>query len=178
MFVLVGLGNPGSQYDETRHNVGFMLLDDIAAECSSGFTQTRFQAHTLKTRWQGHEVFLVKPHTFMNLSGTSVAQILSYFKIPEKDLIVISDDLDQEFGAVRARFGGGHGGHNGIRDIIDKIPSDKFHRIKIGIGKPEHKAATADWVLHRFDAQELDFLKKDSFPKAKKRILDIIKHQS
>lgn len=178
MFVIVGLGNPGSQYEETRHNVGFMLLDDIASECSSGFTQTRFQAQTLKARWQGHEVFLVKPQTFMNLSGASVSQILSYFKIPEKDLIVISDDLDQEFGAVRARFGGGHGGHNGIRDIIDKIPSDKFHRVKIGIGKPEHKSATADWVLHRFDAQELDFLKKDSFPKAKKRILDIIKHQS
>lgn len=174
MFVLVGLGNPGSQYEQTRHNVGFMLLDSIAAECGAHFNQNRFHAFTEKVRWQNTDVLLVKPQTFMNLSGQSVAQILSYFKIPEEKLIVVSDDLDQSFGAVRCRFGGGHGGHNGIRDIIDKIPSDKFHRVKIGIGKPVHKNATADWVLHRFSNQELQFLEEDSFPKAKQRIHEIM----
>jgi PTH1 family peptidyl-tRNA hydrolase len=177
MYVIVGLGNPGSQYDETRHNVGFMLLDDIASECGSSFTQNRFQAQVLKTTWHDYEIFLMKPQTFMNLSGGSVAQALSYFKIPEKNLIVVSDDLDQDFGAVRSRIGGGHGGHNGIRNILEKIPSDKFHRVKIGIGKPAHKGATVDWVLHRFKAFELKALYEESFPTAKTRILEILKHQ-
>lgn len=176
MFVIVGLGNPGFQYDHTPHNIGFMLLDEIASECSVTITQNRFSALTVKTTWQNHEVFLVKPQTFMNLSGESVAQVLSYFKIPVENLIVVFDDLDQEFGAVRMRFGGGHGGHNGIRSILGKISSDKFHRVKIGIGKPEHKSATASWVLSKFTNEQMNLLLDESFPKAKQRILDILKN--
>ena len=176
MYVIVGLGNPGKQYEETRHNIGFMLIDEIAqeAQVSCAF-QSKFNANLSKTKWFNHDVILVKPQTFMNLSGESVRLILAYFKITEQNLIVISDDLDQPHGAVRVRVGGGHGGHNGIRSLLEHMASDKFCRIKIGIGKPLHKSATADWVLHKFSDEEYLQLKKESFVTAKKRILDFIK---
>jgi PTH1 family peptidyl-tRNA hydrolase len=176
-YVIVGLGNPGKQYEETRHNIGFMLLDEIAQEAKSNFSlQAKFNAMTCKIVWNGVDVILAKPQTFMNLSGESVRQILSYFKIPEKNLIVVFDDLDQAHGSVKMRVGGGHGGHNGIRSILEHTSSDKFCRVKVGIGKPIHKSATSSWVLHRFSTEEDELLKKDSFPTAKSRILDYIRN--
>jgi PTH1 family peptidyl-tRNA hydrolase len=175
VFIIVGLGNPGSNYENTRHNIGFMLVDQIAAESGVFLSQNRFGALTARTRWQGHDVFLIKPQEYMNLSGNSVQQALSFFKIDEEELIVIFDDLDQAPGAVKTRLGGGHGGHNGIRDILDKLSSDKFYRVKIGIGKPEHKGATANWVLGKFTNSETEFLEKESFPLAKTRLLETMK---
>jgi PTH1 family peptidyl-tRNA hydrolase len=178
MYVVVGLGNPGKQYENTRHNVGFMLADEIASESKASFAfQSKFNSFVVKTNWQGCDVALVKPQTYMNLSGAPVRQILSYFKVPEEKLIVVFDDLDQSHGAVKMRLGGGHGGHNGVRSILEHTSSDKFYRVKIGIGKPLHKSATASWVLHPFSDQELDVLNKESFPTAKIRILDIMRHR-
>ena len=175
MFILVGLGNPGHNYENTRHNIGFMLLDQIAAESGVFLSQNRFGALTARAKWQSYDVFLMKPQEYMNLSGSSVQQALSFFKIEEEDLIVIFDDLDQPHGAVKTRLGGGHGGHNGIRDILDKTSSDKFYRVKIGIGKPEHKGATANWVLGKFTSSEMETLEKESFPLAKSRIFETMK---
>jgi PTH1 family peptidyl-tRNA hydrolase len=175
--VIVGLGNPGKQYEGTRHNIGFMLVDEIAQEARASFAfQSKFNAFVVKTTWNNHEVILVKPQTFMNLSGESVRLILSYFKVTEENLIVVFDDLDQEHGAVKMRIGGGHGGHNGIRSILEHTSSDKFCRVKVGIGKPLHKSATANWVLHKFSTEEFNQLKDESFVTAKKRILDYIQH--
>ncbi|BBH52215.1 aminoacyl-tRNA hydrolase [Fluviispira sanaruensis] len=175
MFVIVGLGNPGNQYENTRHNIGFMLIDKIASEAGVFLSQNRFGAQTARAKWEGYDVFLVKPQSYMNLSGDSVQQVLSFFKLSEQELIVVFDDLDQAHGAVKTRLGGGHGGHNGIRDILAKTSEDKFYRVKIGIGKPEHKSATANWVLGKFTQQEINSLEQDSFPLAKSRIVDILR---
>ncbi|WP_161597784.1 aminoacyl-tRNA hydrolase [Fluviispira multicolorata] len=175
MFIIVGLGNPGNQYENTRHNIGFMLIDKIASESGVFLSQNRFGAQTARTTWEGYDVFLVKPQGYMNLSGDSVQQILNFFKISEQNLIVIFDDLDQSQGAVKTRLGGGHGGHNGIRDILAKTGFEKFYRVKIGIGKPEHKSSTANWVLGKFTSQENEYLEKESFPLAKSRIVDILR---
>ncbi len=180
--LIVGLGNPGSQYENTRHNIGFMLLDEIAQEASANWVfQNKFNSFVTKTLWNGHEIVLAKPQTYMNLSGHSVRQILSFYKLKETNLIVIFDDLDQAPGAVRMRVGGGHGGHNGIRSILEQTSSDRFVRIKIGIGKPLHKSATANWVLHKFSNEELNQLNNESFATAKKRLLeslDVIRKSS
>lgn len=178
MFVIVGLGNPGVQYEQTRHNVGFMLLDEIASECGVSLQNTNFSALSAKGTWHQHSVLLLKPQTFMNLSGRSVAAALSFYKVPVQNLICVFDDLDQAFAAVRARTGGGHGGHNGVRDILDKLSSDQFHRVKVGIGKSPFKDNAVNWVLGRFNPSEMTQLYEESFPLAKQRILDIMRQQS
>lgn len=175
MFLLVGLGNPGSQYDRTRHNVGFMLADLIASEAGTSLSQNRFHSHTARANWEGFDLFLMKPQTFMNVSGRAVQEAMAFFKVPPERLVVLCDDLDQEPGAVRTRFGGGHGGHNGLRDILATLGSEAFHRIKIGIGKPEHRSATAQWVLSRFSTHEELELEQNSFKIAKQRLKDILK---
>lgn len=174
MFVLVGLGNPGPQYDKTRHNAGFMLIDSIAEDASISINQSKFKSVFGRGKYQGHDVILVKPQTYINLSGTAVQQFLNFFKVSEQNLIVMFDDLDLTPGVLKTRVGGGHGGHNGMRSILECLPSDKFFRIKVGIGKPTHKNATADWVLHPFSKQELDVLYNETFPLAKERILHIL----
>lgn len=175
MFLFVGLGNPGAQYEDTRHNVGFLLLDAIAREAGTAFSGQKFRSHFARGRWEGHDVALLKPITYMNVSGSAVLEASTFFKVPTEKVIVVFDDLDQAPGAVRARTGGGHGGHNGVRDILARLGDDAFHRVKIGIGKPVHKSATADWVLGRFTAAERERLEKESFPAAKARLLEIIK---
>jgi len=175
MFVLVGLGNPGSQYKTTRHNAGFLLLDSIANDANISITQEKFKSILGRGTFLGQDVLLVKPQTFMNLSGDAVQQVLSYYKIPERQLIVLFDDLDIEQGQVKTRFGGGHGGHNGIRSLLQCLPSDKFYRVKIGIGRPVSKMPTTNWVLNSFSNDEFNLLNQDVFPTAKERIKNIMK---
>ena len=175
MHVVVGLGNPGREYDETRHNVGFMLADLIAREAGSSISQIKFHSLSARVQWQGCDILLLKPQTYMNLSGSPVQEALAFFKVPPANLVVLFDDLDQIPGAVRTRFGGGHGGHNGLRDILAKLGTDQFHRLKIGIGKPEHKSATANWVLSRFNTHESAELEQNSFKVATQRLKEILK---
>ncbi len=175
MFVLVGLGNPGAEYETTRHNAGFLLLDGLASDAGISITQTKFKAFFGKGRLFGQDILLVKPQTYMNLSGQSVQQILAYFKVPVENLVVLFDDLDVAAGLLKTRVGGGHGGHNGIRSILECLGSDKFYRIKIGIGKPVHKSATSQWVLNSFTPSELQTLQNEVFPLAKERIQNIMK---
>lgn len=177
MLLVVGLGNPGREYEGTRHNVGFLFIDDIASEAGAGPQQNRFQSVVQKGRLNGNDIVFLKPQTFMNLSGTAVLECMQFFKITAQDIIVVFDDLDQEFGAVRTRFGGGHGGHNGVRDILARTGTDQFHRVKIGIGRPKHKSAVTGWVLGKLTSAEIDILHV-SFATAKERVLSIIHQQS
>jgi PTH1 family peptidyl-tRNA hydrolase len=177
MFLIVGLGNPGREYENTRHNVGFLFVDYFAPEIASGPEQVRFQGIVQKGRWNNHDVILLKPQTFMNLSGASVLECMQFFKIPVENLIVVFDDLDQEFGAVRTRVGGGHGGHNGVRDILARVTSDQFHRIKLGIGRPNHKSAVTAWVLGKLTPSESDTLNA-SFGVACERLLSILNQRA
>ncbi len=149
--LVVGLGNPGPQYEETRHNVGFWFVDDIArAQGSSWTSESRFQS--LMAKAQAGQIWLAKPQTFMNASGAAVGAIARFYRLEPRDILVVHDELDLMPGDVRIKQGGGHGGHNGVRDIATELASPDFWRLRIGIGHPRTlslQQAVADFVLHR-----------------------------
>ena len=145
--VIIGLGNPGAEYLRTRHNVGFWFLDALAAEQRAGFRSTRrFFGETAKVRVAGEDVLLVKPETFVNRSGQAARAVLDFFKHAPEEVLVVHDDLDLPAGTVRVKRGGGHGGHNGLRDIIRHI-GDGFARLRFGIGHPGGRPEVIDYVL-------------------------------
>ena len=151
MKLIVGLGNPGNKYTMTRHNLGFMLLDKFAADASPN--KKKFKAlYTEITRY-GKKIILLKPQTFMNSSGEAVRAAMDFYKISALDLLILSDDLDQNFGAVRFREKGSSGGHNGLKSIIEQIGHENFARVKMGIGKSDNMQ-TQDYVLGKFSAEE------------------------
>jgi PTH1 family peptidyl-tRNA hydrolase len=149
MWIIAGLGNPGTRYDGTRHNIGFELIDALGRENGAMGYQNNFHADTDKIRLSGETVLLLKPTTFMNLSGKSVQAAATFFKVKPENILVIHDDLDVPLGVMRVKKGGGHGGHNGLRDISAKIGND-YGRIRMGIGRPQYKGAEADFVLSRY----------------------------
>jgi PTH1 family peptidyl-tRNA hydrolase len=158
MFLIVGLGNPGKQYEGTRHNVGFMALDVLAEELNTGITKVKFKGLLGETFFQGDKIFLLKPHTYMNLSGQSVLDAVNFYKIPPEKLLVIYDDMDLPVGSLRIRPGGGTGGHKGMESIIYLLGTDQFPRIRVGIGKPDEHRDTTDHVLGKVygeDAQKI-----------------------
>lgn len=154
MYIIAGLGNPGEKYLYTRHNVGFLVIDEIAKNLStSNINNSNFQAIVLKSQNQ----LLVKPQTFMNNSGESILSVAKYYNIANENIIIIHDDLDLPFGSVRFKIGGGHGGHNGLRSI-DKHIGDDYIRVRIGIGKPKDKSDITSYVLNNFSKDELNQL--------------------
>lgn len=153
--LLVGLGNPGSKYHETKHNVGFMAIDLLAKELGVSFTEEKnFKAEVTSSFIDGEKVYLVKPTTFMNLSGRAVRSLLAYYNIPIEDFIVIYDDLDMEVGKIRFRQKGSAGGHNGIKSIILETGTQVFDRIKIGIGRPKAGITVVNHVLGKFEEDD------------------------
>lgn len=157
MKLIVGLGNPGPQYAQNRHNIGFMALDRIAADHGFGPWKGRFQGLTAEGRLGDSRVVLLKPQTYMNLSGQSVGEALRYLKLEAADVTVLHDELDLAPGKLRLKTGGGHAGHNGLRSMIQHI-GDGFHRVRLGIGHPGHKDAVAGYVLHDFGKADQDWL--------------------
>jgi PTH1 family peptidyl-tRNA hydrolase len=155
--LIAGLGNPGPKYQWTRHNAGFMVLDRFSRDTGIPINRKVFSGLFGEGTFQGTRLLLLKPQTFMNLSGRSVAAALNFHKIPIEDLIVIHDDLDIQFGRVRLKDGGGHAGHNGLRSLMQELGSGSFVRLRIGINRPLHDDA-ADYVLSNFPADELEKL--------------------
>jgi len=154
--LIVGLGNPGADYVDTRHNAGFWLIDEIAADLGLSFRfEKRFNAEECKFKAHGRDVFLQKPQTFMNRSGQSVATLARYFKIMPEEILVIHDELDLSPGTNRIKQGGGHGGHNGLRDIINHLGSRDFFRIRVGIGHPGDSNQVVNYVLHKPSVADL-----------------------
>ena len=154
--LIVGLGNPGADYVDTRHNAGFWLIDEIARDQSLSFRlEKRSNAEECKFRHDGRDVFLQKPMTFMNRSGQAVAALARYYKIKAEEILVIHDELDLPPGTNRLKQGGGHGGHNGLRDIINHLGSREFFRVRIGIGHPGSASQVINYVLHKPSAAEL-----------------------
>lgn len=149
MKVIVGLGNPGSRYQGTRHNVGFEVIDGLAASPHCGRFQARFQAQLAELREDPYKVLLVKPETFMNLSGRSVRQVMDFYQVPLEELLVVCDDINLPLGKLRLRARGTHGGHNGLRDIQQHLGSTEYSRLRIGVGAPPEGQAI-DHVLGRF----------------------------
>lgn len=160
-FMVVGLGNPGRDYEFTRHNAGFLTLDHIAVEENTDIKKLKYKALIGDTVISGHRCLLVKPQTFMNNSGEAVREISQFYKIPPEKIIVIFDDISLPCGKLRIRRKGTDGGHNGIKSIIYHLNSDNFPRIKVGVGaKPHPDYNLADWVLSTFKKDEMEALKK------------------
>jgi len=156
-FVIAGLGNPGPQYQWTRHNAGFLFLDRLANLENVSITRKSFSGLMGEWTCKGHRLVLLKPQTFMNLSGRSVMQALQFYKLPLANLIVVHDELDLPFGAVRLKLGGGHGGHNGLRSIKEQLGKDDFLRLRIGVGRPPH-GDTTNFVLGTIPPEQMEQL--------------------
>ena len=155
MKMIVGLGNPGSRYQHNRHNVGFQIVDELAAAHDLSFDKRQFKAKIASGWIREQRVLLVKPQTFMNASGEAVQPLVAYYKIELEDLIVVYDDLDLPVGKLRLRPFGGAGGHNGMKSIIQRLGSNQFPRLRVGIGRPPGRMDPADYVLQDFsDDQE------------------------
>ncbi len=154
-WLIVGLGNPGREYEKTRHNCGFRAMDVLAEKLRCPIDKAKFQGLYGQCSYHGSKVLLLKPQTYMNLSGRSVLQLSAFFKIPPQNIIVLFDDISLPPGRLRIRANGSAGGHNGIKSIIQELGSQEFPRVKIGVGaKPHPDYDLADWVLSAFSANE------------------------
>ncbi len=153
-WLIAGLGNPGPQYAGNRHNVGYLSCDEIAGDLGATFKRDKSRAFVATGTMAGTSVVLAKPMSFMNVSGGPVAAVRNFYKIPIERIIVIHDELDLPFGAVRLKLGGGDNGHNGLRSVTAALGSREYHRIRIGIGRPPGRMDPADFVLRDFSAAE------------------------
>ena len=147
--LIAGLGNPGREYESTRHNVGFRWVDELARRQNLSFkNETKFHGLAARGQLHGHEVLLLKPQTFMNVSGRSVGALAQFYRIEPAEILVVHDDLDLQPGAARLKLGGGHGGHNGLKDIIAHLGTRDFWRLRLGIGHPGERAEVVNFVLN------------------------------
>jgi peptidyl-tRNA hydrolase, PTH1 family len=172
-FIIAGLGNPGSKYANTRHNVGFMTLDLISVQSKIKITKVKHKALIGEGTFLGRKIVLVKPQTFMNLCGECIREILEWYKTPPENIIIVYDDIDLPPGKIRIRPEGSSGTHNGMKSVIYQIQSDKFPRIRIGTGKPPEGWDLADYVLGRFSPDEMELV-KSSIARAAEAAVDII----
>jgi len=161
--IVAGLGNPGARYANTRHNLGFMVVDQLARRWNCPLAAGKWQALSGQTQWEGRRIILLQPQTFMNLSGMAVREAVCFFKVPAAKLLVIHDDLDMAFARIKLVYGGGNGGHKGIISIAQELADTAFYRLKIGIGRPGQNGAPAampveSFVLAPFSAEESTIL--------------------
>ena len=162
-FLIVGLGNPGQKYQNTRHNIGFRVLDNLSKRLNISFVTKKEGGSSFSvgdTIYRDLKIFLLKPLDFMNISGNAVSKMVSFFKIPLERVLVVHDDLDVPFGRLKIVRSGGHGGHNGIRSIIDRLGSKNFPRIKVGIGRPPENMPADKYVLSHFTNDEIQNIEK------------------
>ena len=181
MKLVIGLGNPGTKYEKTWHNAGFWLVDYLASKSGATWESSKFDGEFAKGNIEGTPVVFVKPLTFMNLSGKSVAKFAQFFKIEASQWIVLHDDIDLPIRAVKARIGGGHGGHNGLRSIMDVTGRADFSRIKLGVGRPglnengSPETEVSSYVLRSLDNSIVEGFLKAVVPEAKLSLKDLIK---
>lgn len=158
--LIVGLGNPGREYENTRHNAGFWWVDEYARSQNLGFrSEAKFHGLAARSHVNGHEVLLLKPQTFMNVSGRAVGALAQFYKIAPAEILVVHDELDLPPGSAKLKMGGGHGGHNGLKDIIAHLGTKDFWRLRLGIGHPGERSEVANYVLHdprREDREQIE----------------------
>ena len=154
MLAIVGLGNPGEKYEHTRHNVGYDVISIIAAKLDTPIKKLKFQGTIGETIYKGQKLVLIKPQTYMNLSGLTVQEAMSWYKLEPKDVLILVDDIDLPFGQVRVRAKGGPGTHNGLRHIVQCTGTGDFPRVRVGMGAPPPEWDLADWVLSKFQTEE------------------------
>ena len=172
--LIVGLGNPGSSYAETRHNAGFRFIEQLVSRTGASLkNESKLGGHAAKVTIAGNDVWLLMPDTFMNNSGDSVAAAARFYKVDPEEILVVHDELDLSPGAVRLKVGGGHGGHNGLRDIIPKLGSKEFVRLRIGIGHPGSASQVASYVLKKAPNAEQE-LSDEAIARALGHVDDIV----
>jgi len=153
--LIVGLGNPGPKYSETRHNAGFWFVEDLASQYRSRFLpEKKFHGEVARINLEGKDIWLLKPETYMNRSGLSVVSLAAFYKIAPENILVAHDEIDLKAGTTRLKSGGGHGGHNGLRDIISHLGTKDFQRLRIGVDHPGSKDLVVDYVLKRPDSKD------------------------
>ncbi len=157
-FLIVGLGNPGQDYADTRHNIGFRTVDRIAERLGVSFTRTQSKALLTDGRYQGNRIYLAKPQTFMNASGQAVSALIKFYKIPLKNLLIAYDDVDLPFEIIRMKPSGGSAGHRGMKNIIQQLGTQHFPRLRLGVGRAYGSKRAADYVLKPFSKDESEFL--------------------
>ena len=175
MYIIVGLGNPGDKYEKTRHNVGFNVIDLLAKEYSIDVSKIKHKALIGEGRVGTEKVILVKPMTYMNLSGESVADICNYYNIDLENLIVIYDDIDLDVGKIRIRKKGSGGTHNGMRSVTQRLGTNDFVRVRVGIGKPENKQDLINYVIGHISDEDKIILDKGTTI-AKDAVIDVLKY--
>jgi PTH1 family peptidyl-tRNA hydrolase len=157
-FLIVGLGNPGAEFRHNRHNVGFMLIDCLVDRLGESFSRLESNSLLTKAKYQGKRLLLAKPQTFMNLSGQAVSRLMKYYKIPLESLLIVYDDVDLPLESIRIRPNGGAGGHKGVASIIERLGTNEFPRLRLGIGRPPGRKNAAAHVLQNFTKEENVFL--------------------
>lgn len=157
-YLIAGLGNPGREYKANRHNIGFMVVDQIAYRLDVKFSRLESKALVTKANYKGNPIILAKPQTYMNLSGQSIGSLVKFYKIPLENLMVVYDDVDLPFGSLRLRPSGGSAGQKGMESIIERLSGSGFPRLRIGIGRPPGRMEAADYVLKNFSASQAQFL--------------------
>jgi len=173
--LIVGLGNPGAEYEPTRHNAGFWFVDELAQRYRQSFRkEQRFQSEVARCRIDGVDCRLQKPLTFMNRSGQAVRALMQFFRIPLQQILVVHDELDLPPGVVKLKKGGGHGGHNGLRDLISHLGGKDFYRLRVGIGHPGHRDQVVDYVLKK-PSQDDRRLIEDALYEAQAVMPDIVR---
>lgn len=173
MKLVVGLGNPGDDYVKTRHNIGFMVADSISKANSITLNQTKFKSIIGRGTIGSEDVIIAKPQTYMNRSGESVSSLLFFYKLEPSGCIVICDDLELPSGKIRVRGKGGHGGHNGLRSIIEQTGSQEFVRVRVGIGRPTDASLVSNYVLNPFSKDEIPLV-EDAIEKASRAVEAIV----
>jgi len=157
-FLIVGLGNPGREYRDTRHNIGFMVVDQLAGRMNISFNRAKSKALITDGRYQGLKIILAKPQTFMNKSGHPTSSLLKFYKLTPKNLLVVYDDVDLPFDTIRIKPSGGSAGHKGMRSIIEQLGTDEFPRLRMGVGRPAGGKQAANYVLKPFNKEETEIL--------------------
>ena len=175
MYLIIGLGNPEEEYSKTRHNMGFNTINKISKKYNIELNKTKFQGLYEMAIIEGQKAILVKPQTYMNLSGNCVQEFVNFYKIEKENIIVIYDDMDIEPGVIKIRKQGGPGGHNGMKSIIQMLGTQQFARIRIGIGRPKHNGDEINYVIGSIPEEEIPKLDEGT-EKAKDAVIEIIKN--
>ena len=175
MYLIIGLGNPEEEYSKTRHNMGFNAINKIAEQYGIKVNKSKFQGLYESAIIEGQKVMLIKPQTYMNLSGECIKQFVDFYKIQKEEILVIYDDMDIEPGKIKIRKKGGAGGHNGMKSIIKMLGTEEFVRIRTGIGRPEHSGDEINYVIGAIPEEEIPKL-QEGVEKAKEAVIEILKN--
>lgn len=175
MYLIIGLGNPEEEYSKTRHNMGFNTINKLAQKYNIKITKTKYEGLYETGEIEGQKVILIKPQTYMNLSGNCVKQFVDFYKVEKENVLVIYDDMDIEPGTIKIRKKGSAGGHNGMKSIVQMLGTEEFPRIRIGIGRPEHNGDEINYVIGAIPKEEIPKLEEGT-EKAKEAIIEILKN--